>query len=268
MRKIMKNINTKIVATIGPASSDREVLTSMINNNLSIARLNFSWDKLGSRDAVINLLRELSISLNKQVFILVDLPGPRIQQDKTHTYDKNHLSAITEEDKVFIDFAVKNNIDYIAVSFVKNKDDILLAKEIVKSLDGNQKIIAKIETKEALENLDEIINEADGVMIARGDLIQDIPFEKLPSVQKNIIKKCIIKNKMVIVATEMMLSMQNNILPTRAEITDVFNAVLDGASHLMLSEETAIGKHPALVLENMSKIIKEAENYIDTNLSL
>lgn len=154
-------------------------------------------------------------------------------------------------------------MDYIAVSFVASSKDIIKCREIVKENNGKQKIIAKIERAIALENLDEIINEADAVMVARGDLGNDIPIEKVPFVQSDIVSRCKKAGKSVIVATQMMLSMTNNTVPTRAEVTDVAEAILEGADCVMLSEETANGKYPVEAVEIMEKVVLEAEKHLE-----
>lgn len=148
--------------------------------------------------------------------------------------------------------------DFVALSFVSTKDDILEAKRIIKN--KNIKLIAKIENQEGIKNLDEILEVADGAMVARGDLGVEVSLETLPIYQKQIIKKCRKYGKIAIVATEMLESMKNNIRPTRAEVSDVANAVFDGTDAVMLSAETAVGKHPIEVVEYMANICKEAEN--------
>lgn len=148
--------------------------------------------------------------------------------------------------------------DFVALSFVSTKDDVLEAKRIIKN--KNIKLIAKIENQEGIKNLDEILEVADGAMVARGDLGVEVSLETLPIYQKQIIKKCRKYGKIAIVATEMLESMKNNIRPTRAEVSDVANAVFDGTDAVMLSAETAVGKHPIEVVEYMANICKEAEN--------
>lgn len=172
---------------------------------------------------------------------------------------KISLPALTEKDLADLDFILTRSVDWIALSFVRKVEDIVQLREILKKRDSKSKIIAKIEKPEALNNIREIILESDGIMIARGDLGVELPVEKVPLIQKDIIKKCMHRAKPVIVATQMMESMIDRTKPNRSEITDVANAVLEGADALMLSGETAMGQHPTLVIQTMAKIITEIE---------
>jgi len=170
-----------------------------------------------------------------------------------------NISAITEKDIKDIEFAVKEEIDVIALSFVKTAEDVKKAKEIIKSFGGDQPLFAKIEKHEAIDNIDEIIEVADGIMVARGDLGVEIEMEKVPIIQKQIIKKCNHAGKPVITATQMLTSMLSSPRPTRAEVSDIANAVLDGTDAVMLSDETAVGKYPIEAVKVMSRTIIEAE---------
>lgn len=170
------------------------------------------------------------------------------------------LPALTKKDLTDIEFGIKLGFDYIALSFVKNRKDVESAKEIVKSYNADIPIIAKIEKHESINNIDEIIDAADAIMVARGDLGIEIDVEKIPSIQKNIIKKANEAGKPVIVATQILTSMIFNKKPTRAEVSDIANAVLDGADALMVSDETAIGKYPVEVIETMKKTIAYTES--------
>lgn len=172
---------------------------------------------------------------------------------------KISLPALTEKDLKDLYFIIEQKIDWIALSFVRKSDDILQLKSILKEKGSKAKIIAKIEKPEALVYLREIILASDAIMVARGDLGVELPVEQIPMIQKNIIRKCIHRAKPVIIATQMMESMIDRVKPNRSEITDVANAVLEGADAVMLSGETAVGEHPALVVETMSKIICEVE---------
>lgn len=170
------------------------------------------------------------------------------------------LPAVSEQDISDIEFGIQNQIDFIAQSFVKTPEDILEVKELLKKNNAEHiHIIAKIESYQALENIDKIIEVSDAIMIARGDLGVQIPIENIPSVQKSIIKKCNIAGKPVITATQMLESMTKNPKPTRAEATDVANAILDGTDAIMLSGETASGKHPLRAVEIMDKIARKTE---------
>ena len=173
------------------------------------------------------------------------------------------LPSLTEKDERDFDFIRKHSFNWIALSFVRSPSDIEYIKRKINKKGHRAKIIAKIEKPEAIQNIDAIIDVADGVMVARGDLGVEVPMQRLPLLQKMIIQKCRKKAKPVIVATQMMDSMIKNPTPTRAEIIDVANAVLDGTDVVMLSGETAMGMHPVKVVEAMNKIIAEAEELED-----
>ncbi len=173
--------------------------------------------------------------------------------------DLKGISSVTEKDKKYIEFGVKMGVDMFALSFVRKAEDVLLAKELIKKAGGDQPVISKIETLQALNSLDEIIEVSDGVMVARGDLGVEIPLEEVPMAQKRIINMANRYSKPVITATQMLESMVENPRPTRAEVTDVANAILDGTDAVMLSEETAMGKYPVEAVRYMSKIAMETE---------
>ncbi|HEU4576484.1 MAG TPA: pyruvate kinase [Chitinophagaceae bacterium] len=170
------------------------------------------------------------------------------------------LPALTEKDLADLDFIITQEVDWIALSFVRKAEDIVDLKKRLANKKSTSKVIAKIEMPSALRDLRNIVVESDAVMVARGDLGVELPVEKVPMAQRDIIRKCIHRAKPVIVATQMMESMIDRVKPNRSEITDVANAVLEGADAVMLSAETATGKHPALVVETMRKIIIEVEN--------
>jgi pyruvate kinase len=172
---------------------------------------------------------------------------------------KISLPCLTEKDLEDLAFIIEQDLDWVALSFVRNVNDIVTLREKLREKNSEIKIIAKIEKPEALTHIREIILESDGIMIARGDLGVELPVEQVPMIQKNIVRKCIHRAKPVIVATQMMESMMERVKPNRSEITDVANAVLEGADAVMLSGETAMGKHPTLVVETMKKIIEEVE---------
>ncbi|BHH82346.1 pyruvate kinase [Desulforhopalus sp. 52FAK] len=178
------------------------------------------------------------------------------------------LPALSEKDKGFIDFAADNDLDFIAHSFVRNKDDALAVQSILDAKKSGIKIIAKIENSEGVENLSEILDHVYGIMIARGDLAVEIPTEQIPLTQKRIIKECIERRKPVIVATQMLHSMIESPRPTRAEVSDVANACLDHADAVMLSGETANGKYPELAVRMMTKIAGEVEANTSGNIDV
>ena len=251
----------QIVATIGPASADIQTLRVMIESQLDVIRINFSWGSLSERVGQIRLIRQLEIDCGRKIPIIADLPGPRIQETSNHTYNHESASSITDHDKEFIKFAVEHGVDYLAVSFVGDPKDINTCREVIESFGGKQMVIAKIERVAAIEKLTQIIKIADAVMIARGDLGNEVPLEEIPFIQDKIIKESKKLGKPVIVATEMMLSMVENPTPTRAEVTDVTNAILEGADAVMLSEETAKGKYPVEAVKMMEKILLESEHH-------
>ncbi len=222
-------MKTKIIATIGPSSLDFRIMKEMAAAGMSIARIN---TKYGSRK------QYLGIKANIDRLYGVEL-----------LYDVKFLEVL--------DWLKDQEFDYLALSFAESAEQIHKIREFFEP--QNIKIVAKIESQKGIENIDEIIEESDGVMVARGDLGKNISYEKVPISQKIIIKKCNTAGKMVITATEMLLSMTHSAMPERAEASDIANAVLDGSNFLMLSEETATGEHPILTIKTMAKIITETE---------
>ena len=340
--KLNDKQNTKIVATVGPASSDKETLRNLIIAGVDIFRLNFSHGKHHEKKEIIDTVLELNKELKVHTGILADLQGPKIRigemendgidleqgdvitlvnekcigtkekiymsyekfpqdvkvgeiilvddgtlqfkvisTDKKTTVKleavyagrlksnkgvnlpdtKTSLPCLTEKDLIDLEFVMTLPVNWIALSFVREANDVKELRKILNANNNPMKIIAKIEKPEAVENIDKIIKASNGIMVARGDLGVEVAMERLPIIQKSIINKCIQKSKPVIVATQMMDSMINNPSPTRAEVTDVANAVLDGTDAVMLSGETATGKYPVIVVEAMNKIILEAEKH-------
>jgi len=251
---------SQIVATIGPASKEVEVLKEMIKNQMDIARLNFSHGTHEDHRAFIKNIREAASSLDKNIPIIQDLSGPRVSTEDGHGFDVTKDSVLTDKDIDDLKFGIEEGVEYVAMSYVGDEQDIVLLKEKISEFGGACKVIAKIERKEALEKINDIAKEADAIMVARGDLGDNIPLEEVPFAQKEIIEIANREGKPVIVATEMMLSMTENERPSRAEVTDVATAILENADAVMLSEETAKGKHPAEVVEIMERIVSEAES--------
>jgi len=177
------------------------------------------------------------------------------------------LEAITDKDREILEFAIENGIDAVGVSFVGSAYDILDVRKFVDERNGKIFVIAKIERPDAVRNFDEILNASDGIMVARGDLGVEMPIERLPVLQKKLIKKANLAGKPVITATQMLESMTVEKLPTRAEVTDVANAILDGTDAVMLSEETAVGKYPVDTVRMMARIARTTEAYRDSSWS-
>ena len=178
------------------------------------------------------------------------------------------LPALTEKDRKFVKWAVDADIDFIAHSFVRGKEDLMEVQELLDSYDSHLKIISKIENQQGIDNLDEILSHTYAVMVARGDLGVEIPAEKIPLIQKYIIQRCRSRKKPVIIATQMLHTMIENPRPTRAEVTDVANAIFQSTDAIMLSGETASGKYPVEAVATMSRIAKEAEKSINISLDL
>lgn len=179
-----------------------------------------------------------------------------------------NLPSLTEKDKEFVRFAIENNIDFIAHSFVRNKHDVLEIKEILHKHNSPIKIIAKIENQQGVDNIDEILDHAYGIMVARGDLGIEIPAEKLPIIQRRIVRKCIESKKPVIIATQMLHTMIEHPRPTRAEISDIANAIYQRTDAIMLSGETAYGQYPIEAVEVMTRVAREVEEVQESDLTL
>ena len=199
--------------------------------------------------------------LNKnEVLVSVTVGGILLPKKGVNLPDSSlTMPSLTKKDIADLDFILEQNLDWVALSFVRKAVDIIELKKIIRKRKSKMKVIAKIEMPEALKNIRDIIVESDGIMIARGDLGVELPVEQIPILQKEIIRKSMHRAKPVIVATQMMESMMERTKPNRSEVTDVANAVLEGADAVMLSGETAMGEYPVLVVETMSKIILEVE---------
>ena len=265
-----------------------KIRTGQVNTNTVLQKsqeINLTNKEVESSDEIIfinykNLYKDISV--NDRVFIddgqiilkitetqknklkALILIGGELRDNQGVAFPDSKLSvpAITEQDIEHLKFGTEQDVDFVAVSFVRNSDDIQAVRDIIPK---DIKIIAKIELKTALENIDEILNVADGVMVARGDLGVQLPIEKVPFVQKQILDAANRKGKISITATEMLQSMKSSYRPTRAEVTDITNAILEGSDAVMLSAETSIGDHPNRVIEVMSNICKEVDSRNDTS---
>jgi len=332
---------TKIVATMGPATADPQVLAQMCEAGLDICRINFSHGNYNAVMENVAAIREINKNANQHIGILGDLQGPKlrigeVQDNHAELVEGSVLTITTQEclgtkDRVYItypqfpqdvnagemvliddgkihlkvletngrdevrcivisggklsskkgvnlpntkislpcltvkdlrdlDFALENDFDWIALSFVRSVTDIVELKEIIQNKGKKARVIAKIEKPEAVREIDKILEVTDGIMVARGDLGVELPMEEVPLLQKMIVTKSINAGKPVIIATQMMESMITSYTPTRAEVNDVANAVLDGADAVMLSAETSVGKYPVKVIEYMSRIITQVEH--------
>lgn len=213
-------------------------------------------------DGLINL--EVLSSNETEIFCRVVNGGELGEQKGVNVPNvRVNLPSLTDKDVEDIRFGIREDFDIIAASFVRDAECIRKIRSILDEAGSDMLIIAKIENREGIENIDEIIEAADGIMVARGDMGVEIAPEKLPHIQKSIIKKCNVAGKLVITATQMLDSMIRNPRPTRAEVTDVANAVYDGTDCVMLSGETAMGKYPFEALEMMARVVEDTENYID-----
>ncbi|MEE8451865.1 MAG: pyruvate kinase [Thermoguttaceae bacterium] len=331
---------TKIVATLGPASSQQSQITELLEAGVDVFRINMAHGSREEHEACLAAIRAASIEVNQQVAVLVDLAGPKIRLGElpggqlhcdadarlrfvrgdvasddpielTTTYEPL-IDELTVGDRVMLAdgtvvlaveqvdadsarcrvtqpglirsrqgvnlpgvklstpalgpvdrdnaaWAAQAGIDFVGLSFVRTADEIRQLKSLLQSHDSEAQVIAKIEKPEALENLTEILDATDGVMVARGDLGVEIDIARVAVVQKEIVAACNRHRKPVIIATQMLDSMQHARVPTRAEVTDVANAILDGTDACMLSGETAIGKHPRLAVEMMHRIALATE---------
>lgn len=331
---------TKIVATIGPACSSKEVLSELINEGVNVCRLNFSHGEAEDHLKAVETIRELDMETGRHTAILADLQGPKIRvgnmaeefaeliqgneliittlevqgtakKVSTNYQDfpkdinpgehvllddgkidlevistdgkkevvtrvvfggplyphkginlpntKISLPCLTDKDLADLEIALAAGVDWVALSFVRSAGDIQELKTLIAEKGSKAKVIAKIEKPEALTDIEAIVQGSDGIMVARGDLGVEMPMEKVPLIQKKLIRTCLDHAKPVIVATQMMESMITNITPTRAEVNDVANAVLDHADAVMLSAETSVGAHPVEVIKAINKILVEVE---------
>ena len=219
--------------------------------------------KIGDRMLLDDGRLELHVEeLTETDVICKVVTGGELSSRKGINIPNVHLNMpyISEQDELDLRFGIEMDVDFVAASFVRSKNDVIELRKLLNYYGGHSiRIIAKIENAEGVDNFDEILANCDGIMVARGDMGVEIEFEKLPGIQKKFIRKCYQAGKMVITATQMLETMIHSKTPTRAEITDVANAVFDGTSAVMLSGETAMGAHPAHVVEVMAKIVRQAE---------
>jgi pyruvate kinase len=240
--------HVKIVCTLGPASSSPEVIERMLKAGMDIARFNVAHGTLEEHSRLISEVRLLAQKLKLPTGILLDLPGLKRRAGDMNAVFGQHL-----------EFAHSQNADFIALSFISSVRQVKEVKALLKKMNADIPVIVKIEQARALEESGAILDVCEGMLVARGDLAVAISIEKVPLAQKQLIKEANRRGKPVITATQMLESMVYSATPTRAEATDVANAVLDGSDAVMLSEETAIGSYPVEAVEMMAKIALEAE---------
>jgi pyruvate kinase len=248
MTKAAKRRHVKIVCTLGPASSSPKIIGNMMEAGMDVARFNLAYGTLQEHSQVISEVRSLSQKLKLPAAILLDLPGLKLGHGDMRAVFGQHL-----------DFALAENADFVALSFISSVRQVQEVKRLLQKMNADIAVITKIEEARALEESRALIETGEGIMVARGDLAIDISIEKVPMAQKRLIQEANRQGKPVITATQMLESMVRSAAPTRAEATDVANAVLDGSDALMLSEETAIGSYPVQAVETMVKIALEAE---------
>lgn len=254
----------QIIATLGPASETPDILKDIVEAGANIIRLNFSWQTPESASQYVQMIRSVASEKQVSIAIMQDLSGPRIQTATGHHLDTSAEATLTEKDISDLKYGISVGVEYVAVSFVGSRAPIDMVRSIINESGGSAKIVAKIERQEALAKLDEIIEASDMVMVARGDLGEAIPLEEVPFVQHKIISHCKRAGKPVFVATQMLLSMTEHEQPTRAEVSDVAYAIVDGATGVMLSEETAQGKHPVEAVAMMRRIVNCAEKHLQS----
>lgn len=248
---------TQIVATLGPQSGREPLVSSLVEAGMDIARLNFSHGTHEEHAAYIASARAAAQAQGKRLPIIQDLSGPRENTSDGHAYGCG-MEIITEKDLADLDFGIAQKVEYIAQSYVGCAQDVVNMKGEIAKRGAQTPIIAKIERHEAVADFDAILAVADAVMVARGDLGLSVPIEDIPFIERDIIRKCNAARKSVIVATQMLYSMVENHIPTRAEVTDVAFAALSGADAVMLSDETARGRFPVEAVSVMERVARRA----------
>lgn len=251
MNQIKLGRHVKIVCTLGPASNSPKVIEEMLRAGMDIIRLNMAYGTLEEHRRVIMAVRRLSQKLNLPTGILLDLPGTKYSVGDTQSVFRECL-----------EFAHIQNVDFVALSFLTSAREVSEVRKLLKKMKCSIPIIAKIERAAALKDNEAILDASEGMMVARGDLALEISIEQVPLAQKQLIRTANRQGKPVITATQMLESMVRSKTPTRAEATDVANAVLDGTDAVMLSEETATGNYPVEAVKMMAKIILAAETAI------
>ena len=248
----MSNSIFTCVATIGPESGSSQAIKELRSAGMTSGRLNMSHGTHQSHQEYINLLKKNNVAT------ILDLSGPRTNSKNTHTFDPK-LPAFTDKDRYDLAFGHKAQVDWVALSYVKNHKDIDILKENIQELGMNSKVMSKIEHQTAVDNLEEIIAASDAILIGRGDLGSSIGLENLARTTLKIIATCREKHIPVIVGTEILYSMIQKDTPTRAEATDAWLHGYAGASGIMLSNETAVGKHPEKAVQWASALFSAGQ---------
>lgn len=255
----MHRSRIQIIATISPKSGTPDVLAKLYDAGMDVIRLNMSWGTYEEHEGFVRDIRTIAQQHNTDIPVIVDLSGPRLQEDTGHRFNPDEQDILTEKDKNDIAFAARVGAEYIAQSYIATASDIELLRALIAQQGGTQRIIAKIERQEAVDAYDNILAASDAIMIARGDLGLAVPLEEIPFIQKDLIARANQAGKPVIVATEMMSSMIHSSTPTRAEVTDVAYAAITGADAVMLSNETATGEYPLETVAMMERVLRAAE---------
>jgi len=258
----MANVSrTQIVATLGPSSEDPATIEALIAHQMDVARINMTWGSHEEATRIITHVREAAEKAGRKVPVMLDLSGPRVQEKGGHHFAEGTVRIITDKDMKDIDFGVALGVEYFAQSYVGEAKDVDDLSAMLDEKGSYAHVVAKIERQKAIDNLDAIIAASDVIMVARGDLGNELPFERIPFVQNTIVKKANAAGKPVIVATEMLASMIEQGVPSRSDVTDIALAVLMGADAVMLSNETAVGKFPVEAVAVMEKVVIEAERH-------
>ncbi len=257
----MKHSRTQIVATLGPATHDKRIIHELIMHQVDVVRLNFSWGTHEDHAHYIKTVREVAVEEKRRIPIIQDLSGPRVQESSGHHFAGGAGEALTVKDLEDLKFGIAQGVEYVAMSYVGGADDIKKLKLVIKAMKGRAKVIAKIERQVAIDKFAEILKVSDAIMIARGDMGNEVPLEQIPFVEHDLIVACKKAKKPVITATQMLVSMVESPTPTRAEVTDIAYAIIAGSDAVMLSEETARGKYPVEAVSVMERVSVEAESH-------
>src|SRR6266513_2695891 len=253
---------TKIICTLGPATEKTETIRQLIARGADVFRLNMSHAPREWVREIVPRVRKLAVIEKKKDRVLCKVITPSTLGSRRHiNLPGVHVSlpALTKKDIADVTLGAQLGVDFVALSFVRKPSDLTELRDLLIRKRSNAQVLAKIEDQAAVESIDDIIKTADLVMVARGDLGIEVPMEELPIIQRRIVKSCIRLGKPVVVATHLLESMINNRVPTRAEITDVANAVFEQADAIMLSGETSVGRYPVECVEVLNRVSMRTE---------